>query len=83
MIEDLRQKIERWKILCEDLLEEDKSIFIKYLESDLERWCSANIIFISEKKIYIESFKGHGVGEKIPIRWINIIDIDEYREEFK
>ena len=80
MTEDLRLKMERYKILCEDLLEEDKRIFIKFLEGELERWSSADIILVGETNLYIQPFKGHGVGDKIQVRWINIVEIEEYKE---
>ena len=83
MTEDLRLKIERFKILCEDLDNEDKDIFIKFYQGGLERWSSAKIILIGETNIFIQPFKGHNINERIQVRWANIIDIEEYLEEVK
>jgi len=80
MTEDIRQKIERFKLLCEQLVEEDKSIFIKFFEGNLERWCSAEILSVGENNLYFKPFKGHGVGEKIQVRWVNISELKEYEE---
>jgi len=78
MMEDLRQKIERLKILCEDLDKQEKSIFIKFFEGNLERWSSAEIFNIGDINLYLKPFKGHGVGKKIDILWANIIEIKEF-----
>lgn len=80
MTEDIRQKIKRLQLLCEQLEEEGKQIFIKYFEGNLERWCSADIISVGEKHLYIQPFKGNGVGKKIQVRWMNISEVEEFIE---
>lgn len=79
-MEDIRQKIFRWKILCTQLKEEDKYIFIKFLEGNLERWSSAEILDIGITKLYFKPFKGYDIGKELEPRWINVIDIQEYKE---
>lgn len=80
MTEDIIQKIERYKLLCTELMSEDKYIFIKFFDGNLERWSSSEILDIRTTKLYFKPFKGHGIGEELECRWINIVEIDEYNE---
>ena len=77
---EIQEKIQRWQIKAEQLLKEDKRIFVKD-SNNTYFW--ADILIIGEAKLYFKPFKGNNEGEKIYRYWADIIDFDEYREERK
>ena len=77
---EIREKIERWKIKAESLLREDKRIFVK---DNNNTYFWADILIVGESKLYFKPFKGNNAGEKMDKYWADIIDFDEYREEIK
>ena len=80
MTEEIRDKIERWKLLCE----EEKKVFIKFIDNlNVERWCSAHVLIVGEKNLYFKPFKGNFIDKKLQVKWFNIIELNEYQERDK
>ena len=78
MENDIRDKIERWKIKAEIFLKNDTKAFIIDV-TDQYYFCE--VIFVGEDCIHVQGFKGKLSGEKSRIYWSDIIKFEEYREE--
>ena len=78
--ETLKEKIERWIILSEQLDKEEKPIYIKDISGN---YFMGNIVLIGEEKITINCFAPQQrKGEREVVRWVNVIKCVEYIEEF-
>lgn len=76
VIESIKERIERWIILSEQLEKEGKSIYIKDIHGS---YFYANIVLIGEEKITLDCFgPEQRKGEKETIRWIEVIKCVEY-----
>ena len=75
--EKIKLRIERWKLLAEKLLAENKRIFIIDINDDYH-FC--DLIFVGEEKLYVYAFKGNRAKEKYEIDWLSVLRFDEYRE---
>jgi hypothetical protein len=78
MINDINEKIERFKIKAETLLKEDKRAFIV---DYLNRWFFCDLVLIGDTRLTFIPFKGNKSGEKVVLFWADVINLEEYREE--
>lgn len=79
-MEDIREKILRWQIKAEALLDEDKRIFIK---DSNNTYFFADILIVGETKISFKPFKGNNFDELTTRYWADILKFEEYREEIQ
>jgi len=78
--ETLKEKIERWIILAEQLDEEDKSIYIKDISGN---YFMGSIVLIGEEKITLDCFAPtQRAGTREYIRWVEVSKCVEYKEDF-
>ncbi len=77
MTNDLREKIERWKILAESLLKTNTKAFLVDT-NDTYHWC--NIILVEEDRITIKTFKGNNAGIDKRLFWADVTKFEEYKE---
>lgn len=75
--ENLKEKIERLRVKAEYFLKEDKRVFIKDIYDNFH---FADILLIGEDWIYVQHFSGRRTGEKSRILWVDIINLEEYKE---
>lgn len=76
--ETLKQKIERWVLLTEQLFEEGKSIYIKDVSGN---YFMGDIILIGDDKITVDCFSPkQREGKREQIRWVSIVKCVEYKE---
>jgi len=78
--ETVEQKIERLRKKSEIFLKENIKSFIRDIYKNYH-FCY--IKEINSNWLIIENFKGKRKGEKIRILFLDILDIQEYREEDK
>ena len=75
----IKEKMERWKVLAEQLLEHNKKIFIKDIN---DNWYFADILLVGDLAITIKCFAPvNRADEKINIHWAMIQTLDEFKEE--
>jgi hypothetical protein len=78
-MDKVKDKAERFKVLAELLLKEDKRVFIKSFSND---FYFADILFVGEDKITIQCFSPQSrKGKKYYLYWIEIEVLQEYKEE--
>ena len=77
MEEELRTKIERWKIKAETFLKNNTRAFIVDA-SDQYYFC--DIIFVGEDCIHVQGFAGKLNAEKSRIYWADVLKLEEYKE---
>lgn len=75
---EIQEKVQRWKIKAEILLEEHKRCFIKDTNNT---YFWADIINVEESKLYFKPFKGNNNGIETERYWVDIVKFEEYREE--
>lgn len=74
----IMDKIERWKILADLLLKEDKRVFIKDID---DNWYFADILLVGEETLTIQCFAPEDrTGEKIVLYWALIKLFEEYKK---
>lgn len=76
--ETIKERIERYKIKAEVFLENNIKAFIVDVE-DTYYFC--NIIFVGDKKIYIQHFKGKKKDEKERLFYVDIVKLVEYKDK--
>lgn len=77
---EIKEKIERWKVLAELWFNEGSKIFLKDLNNN---WYWANIIIVGEDTLLIDCFAPtERVGHQ-KLYWAEISYFDKYREEGK
>jgi len=77
--ETLKEKIERWIILAEQLDQENKPIYIKDLNGN---YFMGDIVLIGEEKITVDCFAPEQrKGNREYIRWVNVSKCVEYDGE--
>jgi len=79
-METIEQKIERFKRKAEIFFREDSQIFIKDIY-DNYHFCK--IKEIHSDWLLIQDFKGKREGQVLRLLWLDISDIQEYRERKK
>ena len=80
MENDIRDKIERWKIKAEIFLKNDTKAFIIDV-TDQYYFCE--VIFVGEDCIHVQSFTGKLIHEKSRIYWSDVLKLEEYKEKGK
>lgn len=79
-MEEIKEKIERWKIKADILIKENKKAFLKDI-NETYFWCY--LIKFDDFRITFKPFKGNGEGIVLKKYWSDIIKFDEYEEIFK
>jgi len=80
-MEYIKEKIERWKLLVDIFLKEDKKVFIREVNGDLH-FCK--ILSKDDDAVLIINFgPEQRAGTKENIYWYLINDIDEFKDEVK
>jgi hypothetical protein len=77
MENDIREKIERFKIKAEGFLKENIKAFIIDVH-DTYYFC--DIIFVSENYLEVQNFKGIREGEKEMLFWADVVKLEDYKE---
>ena len=76
--ETLKERIERWKLLCETFVATNRRAFIKDYK---DTWYSCDIIFVGESTLEIECFEPEDMkGERYSLFWAEIVSIVEYKK---
>ena len=78
MENELRDKIERFKIKAEDFLKNNIKAFIVDIN---DTWYFCEIIFVGDASVHIQNFKGKRKFEKERIFWADVVRLDEYHDE--
>ena len=74
----VKERIEQFKILADDLIKNNKSVFIKSLNGDI---FFGDIILNGEETLLIECFSPQQrKGQKFTIYWSNVEHLDVYKE---
>lgn len=75
----LKEVIERWRILGEVLLKENKRVYVR----DIHRnFYYADLLLIGEDTLEIQCFEPENrAGQKFVLYWANIVKFDEYKKE--
>jgi len=77
MIDELRDKIERFKVKAEDFLENNIKAFVVDI-NDTYYFCE--IIVVGEVWLLVQNFKGTRTGETEKIYWADVVKLKEYKE---
>ena len=78
MENEIRNKIERWKVKAEDFLKNNIKAFIVDV-NDTYYFCE--IIFVGDVSVHVYNFKGKRAGEKDRIYWADVLKFEEYKEK--
>ena len=76
--ENLKEKIERWKLKAEVFLKDDIRAFIIDTHNS---YYFCDIIFVGEDCIHVRHFKGLKKYEKERIFWADVIRLEEYQPQ--
>ena len=76
-MEKVINKIERLKVKAELFLSKNIKAFIKSYSNDFY-FC--DLLSIGEDYLFIQDFTGKRKGEKNRLLWVDIEEIEEYRE---
>jgi len=80
-METVNGKIERWKILAELLIKNNKSAYIKDINGN---YYFGFIILSGDEKITIDCFgPQQRDGKREYLYWVQISDFDEFKEDKK
>jgi len=77
MENEIKEKIERWKIKAEALKFSDKKAFIKDIH---DTWYFCNIIAWDEAILQVKNFKGVRMGMIDDLFWSDIVSLEKYKE---
>ena len=77
MENEIRDKIERFKIKAEGFLKDDTRAFIVDVNNT---YYFCDIIFVGETTILIQNFKGPREGQKERLSWADVVKFEEYKE---
>jgi hypothetical protein len=76
---DIKEQLERWKILAEAYAKEDKRVLIKDIE---DNWYFADILIVGEEKITIQCYAPEQrAGQKFYLYWANIKEFELAKED--
>jgi hypothetical protein len=76
---EILKEIERWKILAEILLKEDKRVYIRDVHGN---FYFADLLLVGEDTLEIQCFAPENrEGQKFVLYWANVIKFDEYKKE--
>lgn len=77
-MDKLKSKIEGWKNFTEQLLKDNKRLFIKDLNND---FYFADVLLVGDETLMIQCFAPESrVGRKFTLYWAQIERIEEYKE---
>lgn len=74
---EIQEKILRWKIKADSFICEDKRVFLVDINNT---YYFCDLLIIGETKLLFQPFKGNNSGEKIERYWADIIKFEEYKE---
>ena len=77
MANGLREKLERFIVKAEFFLKNDIRVFLVDIE---DNYYLADVLFVGQDKITIQSFKGKLEGTKTTLLWADVIKFEEYKE---
>jgi len=77
-MEEIRTKIERWKILARLFINTNAKAFL-IDTNNTWHWC--NILDEDENKIVFINFKGNNIGIPQERWWPEVVKLDPYKEE--
>lgn len=76
---EIKEQLERWKILAEVYAREDKRVLIKDIE---DNWYFADIIIVGENTIEIQCYAPEQrAGKKYVLYWANLKEFEPVREQ--
>ena len=78
MENEIRTRIERWKVKAEDFLKNNIKAFIVDI-NDTYYFCE--IIFVGDISVHVYNFKGKRIGEKDRIYWADVLRFEEYEKK--
>lgn len=78
MDQGLMEKVERMKAKAELFIKEDICAFI--IDTD-NNYYFCDILLVGENYITFRDFVGKRKGEKTTLLWLDVRDIEEYKEE--
>ena len=78
MTNEIREKIERYKIKAEDFLKTNTRAFI-IDTNDTYYFC--DIVIVGEEGLYVQNFKGPREGQKERIFWADIVKFEGYKDK--
>ena len=80
-MDNVKDKVERWKLLADVFMKNNSKIFIKKINGDLH-FC--NIFIIEDDSITIDNFAPvQRKGKREKIWWFEIEEFEEYKEKEK
>ncbi len=77
-METVNNKLERLRAKAELFLKEDIKVFLKTYDND---YYFCNILLVDEDYITIYNFRGKRKGEKNRLLWLDVDELEEYKEE--
>jgi hypothetical protein len=77
MENDIRTKIERFKIKAEDFLNNNIKAFIVDIN---DTWYSCDIILVGEISLVVRNFEGNLIGKDQQLFWSDIVRFEEWRK---
>ena len=77
MENEIRNKIERFKIKAEGFLKADVRAFIVDV-NDTYYFC--DIILVGDLSLLIQNFKGKREGQKEKLSWADVVKFEEYKD---
>ena len=78
MENEIRIKIERWKIKAEDFLKNNIKAFIVDTNNT---WYSCEIVLVGDVSLLIKNFEGDNIDIKQKIYWADVIRFEEYNKK--
>lgn len=78
MTNELREKLERWKIKAEVFLKNDTRAFL--IDTN-NTWYWCDIVFVGDDTVTIQPFKGIYAGIKRRLLWADVVKLEEYQEK--
>ena len=78
MTEELRERIERWRLLGEVLLKNNTRVFLVDT-NDTYYWC--DLIYVGEDTVTVLPFDGEYKGIKKKLYWVQVAKFEEYKEK--
>jgi len=78
MENDIRERLERFKIKAEEFLKDNIQAFIVDV-NDTYYFC--DIIFVGDTTVLIQNFKGPRINEQEKLFWADVLKFEEYKEK--
>ena len=78
-MDNVKDKVERWKLLADVFMKNDSKVFIKQINGDLH-FC--NIFVIEDDSILVDNFAPiQRKGKREKIWWFEIEEFEEYKKK--